>query len=90
MLPRGQATFLAAFVGLPTAEAADHNWAMHRILFLAGLVLWFASSVAGAAELRRDIEYGKVGDESLKLDASVSEDAGLSWSCGRTTVRSMP
>jgi acetyl esterase/lipase len=49
---------------------------MNRIFLFAGLVMSLFPSLAVAAELRRDIEYAKVDDESLKLDASVPEGAG--------------
>jgi alpha-L-fucosidase 2 len=45
-------------------------------LFLAAVMLSVISCNAARAEIRRDVEYGKAGDVSLKADINVPDGAG--------------
>lgn len=47
-----------------------------RLLYLVGLLVALVGVRVAAAELRRDVEYGRVGEERLLLDASVPDGAG--------------
>jgi acetyl esterase/lipase len=49
---------------------------MNRPFLVASLVLMLGPNLIVAAELRRDIEFGKVDETSLKLNASVPDGDG--------------